>query len=585
MKGALIRLLKIFAKQKAKLIIICISAVLSCATYAFMPIFSGRAIDGVINALQNLDSFGGVFDALIRSAGTSLLILFLLGLASCGLAYLQQYIAASAGEELTYELRKRVNAKLTRLPLKYFDSHSTGDIMSHVTNDLEKVSEVMQTGLMQFVTSIMNVGMMIIMMLILNPILTLIALTAIVIAAIATNVVSKKSRRYFAENQKILGELSAKTEEFYSGASVLKAFNYQDEAIDDMLEVSREQYKTVRKAEFFNYSIYPFIRFLNRLGLIATAAVGSIMAINGVVTIGTVSAFMQYVNQIAEPIAMFSYVINSLQGALAGAERVFDLLDEEEEIPDSTEPLPDGISQGRVRFEHVEFGYSPDRPLMRDISFEVKPNQTAAIVGPTGGGKTTLVNLLMRFYEINGGRISIDGVDIKRLSRRDLRGMIGMVLQDAWLFGGTVAENIAYGKPDATMEQIIAAAKAARCHHFIKTLPKGYETVISGDNPQISQGQMQLLTIARAMLADPLIMILDEATSSVDTRTEAEIQKAMYAAMKDKTSFVIAHRLSTIKNADLILVVKNGDIIETGNHKSLLAQNGFYASLYNSQFV
>jgi len=584
MKKTTRRLLGRLLEQRAKIILVIITAILSCVTYALMPIFSGQVIDKLIQGLKLYDGSITVPAFLYQTILIPVMLLTAVAIASALLAFVQQRIVASVGENLTLSLRKEINEKVTKLPLKFFDSHQTGDILSRVTNDLEKVSEVMQTGLMQFIYSTLTIIVTIIAMLWLNPVLTAIVLLSVGIAAFMTGVVSKKSQQYFAENQKMLGEINARAEELYTGNSIIKVFNYQQEAINSILEVNEKQYKAVRKAEFFNYSIYPAIRFLNQLGFIATAIAGGVFVIQGRITIGVAQAFLQYVNQISEPVTQSSYVINSLQAALAGAQRVFELLDEDEEIPDKIVMKGSSCTDGRVNFEHVQFGYLPDKVLMKDISFDVKPNEMIAIVGPTGGGKTTLINLLMRFYEINKGKITIDGVNIKDMSRYELRHMIGMVLQDTWLFEGTIAENIAYGKPDATMEEIIEAAKAARCHHFIKTLAEGYETVISGEASHISQGQMQLLTIARAMLANPMIMILDEATSSVDTRTEVEIQKAMYSIMRGKTSFVIAHRLSTIKNANLILVVKDGDIIETGTHKSLLKQNGFYASLYNSQF-
>jgi len=380
-----------------------------------------------------------------------------------------------------------------------------------------------------------------------------------------------------------MGALSGKIEEVYSGNRIIKVFNQQSDVIEDISQLNRKQFEANRKAQFVDFAIYPTIRLLNQLGFVATAIVGGIMTLSGQISLGGIQAFLQYVNQVSEPVTQAAYVIMSLQSAIAGAERVFELLDEEEEITDNaSSTFP--ISNGRVTFENVKFGYTPERTLIKNLNLEVKPNEMVAIVGPTGGGKTTLINLIMRFYELNGGLISIDGVNITEISRGTLRRQIGMVLQDTWLFEGTIAENIAYGKMDATREEIVAAARAACCDHFIRTLPQGYNTVISSETSNVSQGQMQLLTIARAMMTNPTIMILDEATSSVDTRTEVEIQKALSKLMKDKTSFVIAHRLSTIQNADMILVVRDGDIVERGNHESLLAQNGFYASLYYSQF-
>ena len=584
MKITALRLLKQLLKQKLKIILIIITSALSCITYALMPIFSGYAIDKLIQGMKVYNNSIRVSVFLYNTILFPVTLLVAMAIISSFLAFIQQRIVASVGEYLTLSLRKEVNEKITKLPLKFFDNNQNGDILSRITNDLEKVSEVMQTGLIQFIHSVLTIITTIVAMFWLNSLLTAIVLLSVSAAVFMTGVVSKKSQQYFAENQKVLGEINSKTEELYTGNSIIKVFNYQQKAINSVMETNEKQYKAVKKAEFFNYSIYPAIRFLNQLGFIATAITGGILVLQGYMTIGAVQAFLQYINQISEPVTQSSYVINSLQAALSGAERVFSLLDEEEESPDKTALKELSCNEGKVNFEHVQFGYTPNKILMKDISFDVKPNEMVAIVGPTGGGKTTLINLLMRFYEINKGKITIDGIDIKDMPRYKLRQMIGMVLQETWLFEGTISENIAYGKSDATMEEIITAAKSARCHHFIKTLPQGYETIISSEASHISQGQMQLLTIARVMLANPMIMILDEATSSVDTRTEVEIQKAMSTIMTGKTSFVIAHRLSTIKNANLILVVKDGDIIETGTHQSLLKQNGFYASLYNTQF-
>lgn len=455
--------------------------------------------------------------------------------------------------------------------------------MSRITNDLEKVSEVLQVGLMQFISSAFTILLTAAAMLLLSPGLSLLVLVSVTISTVATKFVSDLSQRYFAQNQAVVGELNGKVEELYTGNRIIKVFNQQPQAIDAVLDLSEQQFEANRKAQFANFAIYPAIRIINQLGFVATALMGGYLVLQGQISLGIIQAFLQYENQIAEPVTQASYVITSLQAAIAGAERVFILLDEEEETADTAgENLP--IPNGHVSFRHVQFGYSEDKILMNNLNLEVHPNEMIAIVGPTGGGKTTLINLLMRFYDLNGGSISIDGVNITAMPRGELRRRIGMVLQDTWLFEGTIAENIAYGKMDASPEEIQRAACAARCDHFIRTLPEGYNTIISSEASNISQGQMQLLTIARAMLTNPSFMILDEATSSVDTRTEVEIQKAMADLMKNKTSFVIAHRLSTIKNADLILVVKDGDIIERGTHNDLIMQEGFYASLYNSQF-
>lgn len=577
------RLMSHLAPQKKKLMIVGVSALLSSATYAVMPLMVGAAIDNLVNAIRSFDGSVSVLSMVTNALAIPVLLLILASIASSLLSYMQQYIIASIGENLTLSLRRDISEKINKLPLRYFDSHKTGDVMSRVTNDLEKVSVVMQVGFMQFISSCFTIILTIIAMVILNPKLSLLVLIFVGISAITTNFLSKLSQCYYAENFATMGALSGKIEEVYSGNRIIKVFNQQSDVIEEISQLNHKQFEANRKAQFVDYAIYPTIRLLNQLGFVATAIVGGIMTLSGQISLGGIQAFLQYVNQVSEPVTLAAYVIMSLQSAIAGAERVFELLDEEEEITDNaSSTFP--ISNGRVTFKNVKFGYTPERTLIKNLNLEVKPNEMVAIVGPTGGGKTTLINLIMRFYELNGGLISIDGVNITGISRSALRRQIGMVLQDTWLFEGTIAENIAYGKMDATREEIVAASKAACCDHFIRTLPQGYDTVISSETSNVSQGQMQLLTIARAMLTNPTIMILDEATSSVDTRTEVEIQKALTRLMKNKTSFVIAHRLSTIQNADMILVVRDGDIVERGNHDSLLAQYGFYASLYYSQF-
>ena len=586
-KKTIKRLMRQLKTQNKKLIFVGISALFSSASYAIMPLIVGSAINNLVNAIRNFDGCVSVLSMVTNALAMPVLMLVLTSIISSFLSYVQQYIISSIGENLTLSLRKEISKKLNRLPLKYFDSHKTGDIMSRVTNDLEKVSLVMQVGFMQFISSCFTIVLTIISMLILNQKLSLLIFIFLGISAIATNYVSSLSQRYYAENYAAMGDLSGKIEEVYSGNRIIKVFNKQEDIIEEVTELNKKQFEANRRAQFVDFAIYPTIRFLSQLGFVATAIVGGIMTLNRQISLGGIQAFLQYVNQVSEPVTQASYVIMSLQSAIAGAERVFDLLDEEEisdnkinEFSFNEHP----ISKGKVDFKNVKFGYTAEKTLIKDLNLEVKPNEMVAIVGPTGGGKTTLINLIMRFYELNGGTISIDGINIKDIPRNTLRRQIGMVLQDTWLFEGTIAENIAYGRMDATREEIIAAAKAASCDHFIRTLEHGYDTVISSETSNVSQGQMQLLTIARAMLTNPTIMILDEATSSVDTRTEVEIQKALSRLMKDKTSFVIAHRLSTIQNADMILVVKDGDIVERGNHENLLAQNGFYASLYYSQF-
>lgn len=587
-KKTIKRLMERLKTQNKKLIIVGILVLLSSVFYAVIPLMVGLAINNLVYAISNFDKSVSVVSIVTQALAMPVLTLVIISMINSFLSYIQQYIVSSVGENLTLSLRNDISKKINKLPLKYFDSHKKGDVMSRVTNDLEKVSLVMQVGFMQFISSCFTIILTIISMIILNLKLSLVIFIFIGISAIATNYVSSLSQRYYAYNFDAMGQLSGKIEEVYSGNRIIKIFNQQEDIIQEVTELNKKQFEANRKAQFVDFAIYPTIRLLSQLGFVATAIIGGIMTLNGHISLGAIQAFLQYVNQVSEPVTQASYVIMSLQSAIAGAERVFELLDEEEEIADIkiNQSLfnEHNISRGKVDFKNVKFGYTDEKTLIKNLNLEVKPNEIVAIVGPTGGGKTTLINLIMRFYELNGGYISIDGININEIPRNTLRRQIGMVLQDTWLFEGTIAENIAYGNRDATREEIIAAAKAACCDHFIRTLEHGYDTVISGETSNISQGQMQLLTIARAMLTNPTIMILDEATSSVDTRTEVEIQKALSRLMKDKTSFVIAHRLSTIQNADLILVVKDGDIVERGSHNNLIEQNGFYASLYYSQF-
>ena len=582
-KASAKRLMGLLLEQKGALLIILLAAVVSNGLFAFTPIIMGKALDQLIQAISDY-GIGGSFDKLAGILGILLLMLAMAYLIGAVFSFLQEYTMASVGEKLALSLREKISEKITRLPLHYYDANETGEILSRTTNDPDKIAEILKTGALQFANALCNLVFSIVIMFVLNPVMAVIIIATMSLSVFATKWISGKTLAIFYENQKVLGELNGKIEEYYSGNLIIKSFNQQEQVIKTERELSDRQYQANKKSQFVIYAIYPAIRFLTQLSFVTTAIVGGVFAINGTMTIGTVQAFLQYVNQIADPITQSSYFINSMQAALASAERVFEFLDEPEEVPEITTPKQIVVPEGAVVFEHVRFGYHPGESLMEDVSFTVKPNEMVAIVGPTGAGKTTLVNLLMRFYELDGGTIKVDGIDIKELSKSGLRRMVGMVLQDTWLFKGTIAENIAYGKMDATREEIIQVAKAARCDHFIRTLSEGYDTVISNEEGTVSQGQMQLLTIARAMLANPALMILDEATSSVDTKTELQVQKAMLSSMKGKTSFVIAHRLSTIKSADLILVMKNGTIVEKGTHQELLAADTFYADLYNSQF-
>lgn len=578
------RLLSRLGRQKRKLIVIVMATLLSSAAFTALPLAVGWGIDALVAAIRTYDGSVGIVETALQVLWLPVALIAASALISGLLAYLQQYLIASVGEELTLSFRRDISAKLHRLPLRYFDTHKTGEVMSRVTNDLEKVSAAMQEGLPQFISSGFTILFAAITMLVLSPTLFAVVVVSLAVSMIATGYVSTLAQRAYGENLASMGALTGKIEEVYAGNRVVKVFNQQQAMLAAAEALNERQYRAQRNAQFADFTIYPTIRALGQLGFIATAVLGGGMALAGSITLGTVQAFLQYVNQISEPVTETAYVVTSLQAAIAGAERVFALLDEEEECPDGDGSAA-AITEGHVAFQNVWFGYTPDKLLITGLDLEVRPNEMVAIVGPTGGGKTTLVNLLMRFYELDGGSITIDGQDITSMPRCEMRRRIGMVLQDTWLFEGTIAENIAYGKRDATREEIVAAARAACCDHFIRTLPQGYDTVLSGEAAGVSQGQMQLLTIARAMLTDPAILVLDEATSSVDTRTEVEIQKAMARLMEGKTSFVIAHRLSTIQNADLILVVRDGDIVERGSHTELLKLKGFYADLYNSQFA
>jgi ATP-binding cassette subfamily B protein len=500
-------------------------------------------------------------------------------------SWAQGYIMAGITQKTIYTLRRQVDEKLARLPLKYFDDNPRGDTLSRVTNDIDNIAQTLQQSATQVISAVLTILGVLGMMFWISPVLALISLTVIPLSIGVTMVIAKRSQRQFAAQWERVGRLNGHVEEMFTGHSVVKVFGRQAEAVEQFDEQNESLYQASYRAQFISGTIQPSIGFLNNLNYVGVAVIGGLKVASGTLTLGDVQAFIQYSRQFTQPIVQTASAANILQSAAASAERVFELLDAPEETPDAASPIRLGQPRGHVEFRHVKFSYSPDKPLIEDLSLEALPGQTVAIVGPTGAGKTTLVNLLMRFYELDGGAILIDGVDTRQMTRDDLRRMFGMVLQDTWLFKGTIRENLAYGREGATDEEIVAAARAAHVDHFIRTLPQGYETELSDDSANISAGQRQLLTIARAFLADPAILILDEATSSVDTRTETLIQRAMATLMKDRTSFVIAHRLSTIRNADTILVMNEGAIVEQGTHESLMAAGGFYADLYNSQFT
>ena len=588
-KGTIKRLMHYLKPREFQIIMVFLMAALSTVFAILSPKIMGKALtklfDGIIAkhmALKINKPVPAIDYAYITRI---LIILILLYAASALFSYVQQYIMAGVAQNIVLQIRKDINDKLSRLPLKFFDSHTHGEILSRVTNDVDNIASTLQQSLTQLITSIVTIVGVIIMMLTISPLMTLIAFVTLPLCAIVTKQIASRSQKYFAEQQKDLGELNGHVEEMYTGHKIIKAFGHEDESIDKFNEINERLYKGSWEAQFISGIIMPLLNFINNIGYVLVCVVGGIMVTKRKIEIGDIQAFIQYSKQFTQPIVQTANIINILQSTVASAERVFELLDETEEIPDRPDVKELKSVEGNVKFEDVKFGYNEDSILINDMNIDVKKGQSIAIVGPTGAGKTTIVNLLMRFYEINDGRITVDGVDIRDISRRNLRSIFGMVLQDTWLFNGTIRDNIAYGRENASEEEIIQAAKAAHADHFIRTLPEGYDTVLNEEASNISQGQKQLLTIARAILADPSILILDEATSSVDTRTEIHIQKAMDALAKGRTSFIIAHRLSTIRDADLILVMNNGDIIEKGTHKELLDKKGFYADLYNSQFT
>lgn len=585
MKKTILRFIRSMGKQKWRLTVVFICIAFYTYFTVMAPLYSADVVDLIWNQMKEAMQTGQHFQITWEFGGRQLFSLLLMFLA-CGIFYsLQSFLMANFAEKLNLQLRGEISEKLNRLPLSYFDRQQPGAIMSRATNDLEKMSEALQTGLLRLFMAVGTILGSLSIMAYFDGFLTAVFLFFTAISLLAAKAASQKTLLYAARRQDCTGKLNSLIEEAYSGRMLIKAFNREEESLVQIRQAAVELADASEKTDWIINAINPGIRVINRFGQVAVAVLGGVMLLKGHLTPGRFQAFFQYANQAGEPITELSYMINSLQSALASVERVYELLDEEEILPDPEHPACLPAPKGHVDFSHIRFGYTPERTLMSDISFSVKEGQKIAIVGATGAGKTTLINLLMRFYEIGGGTILLDGVDTRSLSRAGLRQAFGMVLQDTWLFEGTIAENIAYGKPDASREEIIAAAKAARADFFIRTLPKGYDTVLGSDAETISAGQRQLLTIARVMLCDPAILILDEATSSVDTRTEMEISLAMNTLMKGRTSFVIAHRLSTIVDADLILVMQNGTIIEQGNHKRLLESGGAYAELYNSQFA
>ena len=604
-RGSLRRLLLYFLPQKVRLSIVLVAAIFGSVFNIVGPKILGLATTTLFNDLiarfqvelrnqairktlaqnpaLNLHFSplpGFEFDYI----GKVILVLVGLYVISAIFIFIQQYLMASVAQKTIYKLRKEVDEKLSRLPLKYFDGRTHGEILSRAVNDMDNISSTLQQSVTQLITSAVSLLGVLVMMLTISWELTLITLVTLPLSVFVVTGIAKRSQDYFRKQQRALGDLNGHVEEMYTGHKIVKAYGHEVKAIAQFDELNEKLNDAGWKAQYVSGIIMPLMRFVGNIGYVFVAVVGGIMATQNGISLGDVQAFIQYSSQFTMPITQLANIANVIQSAIASAERIFELLDEVEQVPEAVDAVTIRNPQGAVEFQHVRFGYSEENILMEDMNIHVKPGQMIAIVGPTGAGKTTLVNLLMRFYEVNSGRILVDGIDITQLKRGDLRCTFGMVLQDTWLFHGTIRDNIAYGRDDASEEEIVRAADAAYADHFIRTLPEGYSMVLNEEATNISQGQKQLLTIARAFLTDPEILILDEATSSVDTRTELLIQKAMSKLMKGRTSFVIAHRLSTIRDADLILVMNHGTIIETGTHEGLLAQHGFYADLYNSQF-
>lgn len=584
-KGTVKRLVRYMGHHKWSLFIVFLATLLSTLFSVLSPKILGEAttvlFTGMLGRLEGLPGAGVDFAAIAR-------ILLMLGTVyvfSALFGYVQQIIMVNVAQKTVYNMRRDINHKLARLPLKYYDTNSHGDTLSRFTNDVDVVSQSLQQSVVEMMSSFISIVGVTIMMLTISPVLTLLTAGMLPLSAGISAFIARRSQKYFVKQQGVLGRLNGHVEETFTGHTIIKAYGLEDQAENEFKEINEELYVNGWKAQFVSGTIMPLIRFVGNIGYVVIAVVGGFYVAQGTMTIGNVQAFMQYSRQFGMPITQLASIVNVLQSTVAAAERVFELLDEEEEAADAPDAQVVNDPVGRIGLHGVSFGYTEDKLVLKDLSLEVEPDQLIAIVGPTGAGKTTLVNLLMRFYDVKHGTITFDGHDILQLKRSDLRTMFGMVLQDTWLFEGTIRENIAYGREGATEDEIVAAARAAHVDHFVRTLPQGYDTVLTEDASSISQGQRQLLTIARAILADPAVLILDEATSSVDTRTERLIQEAMTRLMEGRTSFVIAHRLSTILDADRILVINEGEIIEQGTHQELLERNGFYAELYNSQFV
>ena len=582
LKGTLKKLLHYMSVFKVQMLLIVIFAVCGTTFTIIGPKILGKATTEIANGLMSKVSGGSGMD--FEKIGQILLLTLALYLVSTLCSFIQGYLMTGVSQKTTYRLRKEISEKINRMPMNYFDTKPVGEVLSRVTNDVDTLGQSLNQSATQMIQSVTTLIGVLIMMLTISPLMTLVTLIILPISMLLIGFVMKHSQKYFRGQQEYLGNVNGQVEEIYSGHNIIKAFNKEEDVIQEFDTTNDKLYDSAWRSQFFSGMMMPIMQFIGNLGYVAVAILGGFLTIKKTIEVGDIQSFIQYVRSFTQPIQQIAQVANMLQMTAAASERVFEFLEEEEEDQTVEHPVSVENLEGNVSFDHVHFGYNADRIIVNDFSAEVKEGQKIAIVGPTGAGKTTMIKLLMRFYDVNSGAIKIDGHDVRDFNRSELREMFGMVLQDTWLFNGSIWDNIKYGKLDATDEEVIQAAKAAHVHQFVKTLPGGYDMELNEEANNVSQGQKQLLTIARAILADPKILILDEATSSVDTRTEVLIQKAMDNLMKGRTSFVIAHRLSTIRDADMILVMKDGDIVEQGNHEELLAKGGFYADLYNSQF-
>ncbi|MGG0730842.1 ABC transporter ATP-binding protein [Bacillus paramycoides] len=583
-KGTMNKLLQYLKPYKLSILVVILFAIGSAAFTIVGPKILGNATTKLFEGL--VSKVSGAPGAAIDFTYIGNIVILLLGLYLLSTAFgiIQGYIISGVAQKVSYNFRKEIDEKINRMPLKYFDKTTHGEVLSRITNDVDTVSQTLNQSMSQIITSVITIIGVLIMMLSISWQMTLVALLILPVSMILIMGVVKRSQKYFKSQQEYLGHVNGQVEEIYSGHNIVKAFNKEEEEVKKFEEVNDTLYHSAWKSQFLSGMMMPIMTFIGNIGYVAVSILGGWLAVKRTIAVGDILAFVQYVRSFTQPIAQVAQIANVLQSTAAAAERVFEFLEEEEEVPEAENPVKLQKVQGEVTFQDVQFGYNPDKIIINNFSANIKPGQKVAIVGPTGAGKTTIVKLLMRFYDVNSGAICIDGHDINDFTREDLRNMFGMVLQDTWLFNGSIMENIRYGRLDATDEEVIEAAKAAHVHSFVKTLPNKYQMELNEEASNVSQGQKQLLTIARALLADPKILILDEATSSIDTRTEVLIQKAMENLMEGRTSFIIAHRLSTIRDADLILVMKDGDIVEQGSHEELLKADGFYASLYNSQF-